>query len=170
MKISIQKPCHENWNNMLPEEKGRFCLTCQKTVIDFTNKSKEEIKDFFQHSSTNICGRFRSSQLEPQLIQMKPIKRNHFFFMALYFVFGGLLFGSCGDHPTIGETQQGKIQLKNEQQKSQTEQNHKKDTLSPVVGKVKAKNECTKKNYSEPILDTFEMREVPILGDVNFEN
>ena len=35
MEISIQKPCHENWDSFTPNEQGAFCGKCVKTVIDF---------------------------------------------------------------------------------------------------------------------------------------
>jgi len=41
--ISIPKPCHENWDAMHPREQGRHCDACDKTVIDFTEKSEKEI-------------------------------------------------------------------------------------------------------------------------------
>jgi len=62
MKISIPKPCHENWNEMLPEEKGRFCLSCQKCVLDFTKLSDDEILKSLE--KPNQCGRFSNQQLE----------------------------------------------------------------------------------------------------------
>ncbi|WP_160137604.1 hypothetical protein [Chryseobacterium sp. c4a] len=62
MKITIPKPCHENWNNMTPDEKGKFCTVCSKTVHDFTRFSDEELINSFD-SSENICGRFREDQL-----------------------------------------------------------------------------------------------------------
>jgi len=62
MKISIPQPCHENWNKMLPEEKGRFCFSCQKCVKDFTRLSDEEILKILQ--KPNQCGRFSNQQLE----------------------------------------------------------------------------------------------------------
>lgn len=45
--LSIPEPCHENWNEMLPLEKGAFCATCSKAVIDFTNLSDEEVRNYF---------------------------------------------------------------------------------------------------------------------------
>jgi hypothetical protein len=61
MKISIPQPCHENWNEMLPAEKGRFCHSCQKSVTDFTKLSDEEILKILQ--KPNQCGRFSTNQL-----------------------------------------------------------------------------------------------------------
>jgi TonB-dependent SusC/RagA subfamily outer membrane receptor len=67
MKITIPKPCHENWGNMTPEEKGRFCSVCAKTVRDFSVASDEEIIDVFSNTSENICGNFNESQLNRDL-------------------------------------------------------------------------------------------------------
>ncbi|MGG5208032.1 TonB-dependent receptor plug domain-containing protein [Chryseobacterium sp. MIQD13] len=67
MKITIPKPCHENWAAMTPEEKGRFCSVCSKTVRDFTIASDEEIINTFSNSSEDICGNFYESQLNRNL-------------------------------------------------------------------------------------------------------
>ncbi|MFL9835247.1 hypothetical protein [Chryseobacterium terrae] len=65
MKITIPKPCHENWETMTLQEKGRFCGVCSKTVRDFTKNSDDEILDYFSDSSSeNVCGNFYRSQLE----------------------------------------------------------------------------------------------------------
>ncbi|WP_175620578.1 TonB-dependent receptor plug domain-containing protein [Chryseobacterium schmidteae] len=64
MKIILPKPCHEDWEAMTPQEKGRFCAVCSKTVRDFTNDSDDEILDYFSDSSSqNVCGNFYESQL-----------------------------------------------------------------------------------------------------------
>ncbi|MFP3599207.1 hypothetical protein [Chryseobacterium sp. SIMBA_029] len=67
MKITIPKPCHENWETMTPEEKGRFCSVCSKTVRDFTLASDQEIIEVLSHSSEDICGNFYESQLNRNL-------------------------------------------------------------------------------------------------------
>ena len=55
--IEIKNPCNENWNNMKPNQDGRFCLSCQKTVIDFTNKSPDEISAILKiHTKEAPCG------------------------------------------------------------------------------------------------------------------
>lgn len=64
-KISIPKPCHENWNDMLPEEQGKHCLVCSKTVVDFSSWNEHEILDYLSSKSNEkVCGRFNASQLE----------------------------------------------------------------------------------------------------------
>ncbi|KNB60713.1 TonB-dependent receptor plug domain-containing protein [Chryseobacterium sp. Hurlbut01] len=67
MKIIIPKPCHENWETMTPEQKGRFCSVCSKTVRDFTDTSDEEIMKTFSNSSEDICGKFYESQINRDL-------------------------------------------------------------------------------------------------------
>lgn len=67
MKITIPTPCHENWEAMTPEEKGRFCSVCSKTVRDFTVASDDEIRDIFSNSTEDICGHFYESQLNRNL-------------------------------------------------------------------------------------------------------
>lgn len=63
--ISVPKPCHEDWNKMTPKDKGRFCASCEKVVIDFSKMSTEEIQDFIhQNKHQKLCGHFKQSQLD----------------------------------------------------------------------------------------------------------
>jgi len=62
--IYIPNPCSENWNEMNPEEKGRFCSVCSKCVIDFTEKNALEIQQIIEEKSNeSVCGRFYNHQL-----------------------------------------------------------------------------------------------------------
>lgn len=64
LKISIPEPCHEDWGRMTPNEHGRHCNSCAKTVVDFTGMSDEEVKYFFLNKKEErVCGRFRNGQL-----------------------------------------------------------------------------------------------------------
>jgi TonB-dependent SusC/RagA subfamily outer membrane receptor len=67
MKITIPNPCHENWNAMSLQEKGRFCSVCSKTVRDFTVSSDREVMKAFSRPEDHICGRFNASQLNRNL-------------------------------------------------------------------------------------------------------
>lgn len=115
MKITIPKPCHENWDEMLPEEQGRFCLKCSKTVIDFSKKSKEDILTFFKETRGKICGKFTIHQIEKPKSFSFLNKRVTKFAVALYFVFGSFLFTSCSENKgTLGEPKVEKIIKKNQ--------------------------------------------------------
>ncbi|WP_405611334.1 hypothetical protein [Polaribacter sp. Asnod1-A03] len=100
-KITIPKPCHENWNEMTPKEKGRFCSSCSKTVIDFTKKSTKEIADYLvKNKEERVCGHFYKKQLDsitieiPQVTFNKELSFQKLFILALFFVMGTTLF-SC---------------------------------------------------------------------------
>lgn len=63
--IQIPKPCAENWANMTPTERGAFCASCAKEVIDFTTQNLHEIKSSIKEmKSSEICGRISIGQLE----------------------------------------------------------------------------------------------------------
>ncbi len=65
MKITINEPCHENWNAMTPNAQGAFCKVCAKDVVDFSNKSLQQIKNFFSEERTEkVCARFKEEQLQ----------------------------------------------------------------------------------------------------------
>jgi hypothetical protein len=68
LMLSIPNPCSENWNNMTPQEKGRFCDTCQKCVVDFTAMTDAVVLDYFNKNNGKICGRFDKRQLDRVLI------------------------------------------------------------------------------------------------------
>ncbi|WP_186774292.1 carboxypeptidase-like regulatory domain-containing protein [Chitinophaga pinensis] len=65
--LHIPQPCAENWNQMTPNEKGRFCQHCQKTVIDFSNMSDHEVANIVNRSKEQICGRLHVSQLNREI-------------------------------------------------------------------------------------------------------
>jgi len=100
-KITIPEPCQENWDKMTPKENGRFCMSCSKTVVDFTPMLPNEIQHFFiQNQKDRICGRFKNSQLETITIQIPSrvlytqTKYHKMFLLALFIAMGTTLF-SC---------------------------------------------------------------------------
>jgi len=102
-KITIPKPCHENWNKMTPNENGRFCLSCAKTVVDFTSMLPYEVQHYFiQNQNEKICGRFKNSQLYSITIQIpdrvlySQTNYSKMFLLALFVSMGTTLF-SCAN-------------------------------------------------------------------------
>ncbi len=106
MKISINEPCHENWDQMTPNDKGAFCLSCQKNVVDFSSKTIGQIKDFFKKKAENesVCGRFNESQLDDLSFddffgRFKKWQFLHRAAVIMFFVFGMALFGNAQSAP-----------------------------------------------------------------------
>lgn len=65
IKYSIQNPCDKSWNDMTSESTGRFCGSCEKSVVDFTSMSDFSIVNYFEnHKSEKVCGRFTKPQLD----------------------------------------------------------------------------------------------------------
>ncbi len=94
IKLTIPKPCYENWDGMTPVEKarpddpfgrGKFCDSCQKQVIDFSNMSDRQVADFFKKPSTgSVCGRFMIDQLDRDMeIPKKRIPWVKYFFQIV---------------------------------------------------------------------------------------
>lgn len=98
--LKIPVPCHQNWGDMTPENKGRFCGSCQKIVVDFTQMSDEQVKHYLlDNRNKNTCGRFLASQigrpLENQTIRINEhwyrqlsVSKQIFYAVALFFVLG----------------------------------------------------------------------------------
>jgi len=69
-KIQIANPCKEQWELMQPHANGKFCGSCQKSVIDFTNFTDAELKRWFSENKGKNCGRLKPEQLD-RLISAK---------------------------------------------------------------------------------------------------
>ena len=77
--LEITSPCHENFNNMLPNANGSFCSSCAKNVIDLSTKSNSEVAQFIAKSKDkNICARLNTSQLEQTFEYETHPKNNNF--------------------------------------------------------------------------------------------
>ncbi|RAR72922.1 energy transducer TonB [Flavobacterium aciduliphilum] len=104
LKITIPKPCHEDWNAMTPDETGRFCNVCTKQVLDFTNKTTEEIQQYFvQNQRKDVCGRFKNEQVNrleiqiPRSLLKRKMSFHKAFLLSLFIAMGSTLF-SCKNH------------------------------------------------------------------------
>jgi hypothetical protein len=132
--ITIPEPCHEDWNKMLPDEKGKFCMSCNKSVFDFSNKSDTEIKDILlAYKDQKVCGHFKKTQINRPLnftLDLNDLPKNmsvtKMFTIALFISFGTLLF-SCTDN--LGKTV-GEISI------SETVKPVKKEEFNQLLGEV----------------------------------
>ena len=180
-KITIPEPCTENWDKMTPNESGRFCMSCAKTVIDFTEMLPDEVKHFFvQNQGEKICGRFKNSQLETITIQIpsrvlySQTQYHKMFLLALFVVMGTTLF-SCQDQN--GNKQKiDKVEVVNEPQqeivvgKTLKGSDHIPPPPPPKVDaikfiKPKEKINTKKASYSETVVKCEESKEKKLVED-----
>jgi TonB family protein len=101
VKVRIPEPCHEDWNKMTPKEKGRFCGSCDKIVVDFASMSTVELQQFLgENKNKKMCGHFKKAQLSVPPVEivasqtsasLSPFRK---FAIAAFFIFGLSLF-SC---------------------------------------------------------------------------
>ena len=116
MILKIAEPCHENWENMMEAEKGRFCNVCSKDVVDFTRFTDAEVIDYFQgyksKKSGNICGRFKPKQIDIPLKKIEvPLNSfykldnltHQFLWMMLFII--GVFSVSCSENPSLGKAE-----------------------------------------------------------------
>lgn len=107
-KINIPQPCSENWKSMKKEDKGKFCGTCHKTVIDFTKMKNADIHQYFIDNSNKetICGYYKFEQIENpnnpkyiywkniiEQIKIKPLKIAALFLLSTSFSLTSCLMG-----------------------------------------------------------------------------
>lgn len=78
-KIILPNPCNANWDEMTPNDKGKHCGSCKKTVVDFTTMNDEQIKDYLNSSKMQkVCGHFKITQVSVS----RP--KHHQFLVDLY--------------------------------------------------------------------------------------
>jgi len=64
INISIDKPCNQNFENFRSTDKGGYCNSCKKEVLDFRKLTNNEIVDFFNKKQNKTCGVFLEKQLK----------------------------------------------------------------------------------------------------------
>lgn len=169
MEISIQKPCHENWDAMTPNEQGAFCGKCMKTVVDFSNKTIEEIKEYFTgKQNEKVCGRFETKQLtslsfDAFFSEFKGFNFTKRFAVILYFTFGMWLFNASSGVAQTQQTTKGDVQVNHNIMGGVRANSTPKDATKKHVkpsGKPKAIKGKVKAVDSKPIDNKMKMGEV----------
>ena len=162
MKVAIFEPCPANWENMKIKLHARHCDQCDKSVVDFTKKSRAEIITYLiENPNGSVCGRMNQQQFDikeedlPELISILSQPRfraNAFLILA---VVCSSLFYSCEtdlkDVKTIGK-------LKIENQKIEAQKSNPVEKISSIDSVKK-----TKKQHIIPPVEL--MGEVSILPE-----
>ena len=90
IQLTIPEPCHENWENMIPGEQGRFCSSCAKTVVDFSMMSDTEVLNYFSTlQDAKVCGRALPAQLNRAITMPREPKKRLFWYwnyIVLFFM------------------------------------------------------------------------------------
>lgn len=72
IQLAIPNACHENWHNMTVVQQGRHCMSCNKTVVDFTNMSDREILHHIANAGgSRVCGRLNPDQMHRSITMQK---------------------------------------------------------------------------------------------------
>jgi hypothetical protein len=102
-KIQIPKPCQEDWEQMTPDANGRFCSSCAKSVVDFSQMKTAEIQAYFaENREKQLCGMFSDNHLDsvviaiPTQVLFSQTQFHKIFLLALFVTMGTTLF-SCAD-------------------------------------------------------------------------
>jgi hypothetical protein len=72
IKLTIPKPCSEDWAQMDLKERGRFCSHCSNIVTDFSTFTDKELLDYHSKEKGSGCGRFNNTQLNRLIIANEP--------------------------------------------------------------------------------------------------
>ena len=165
MKVTIFEPCPANWEKMQIKLHARHCVQCDKSVVDFTKKSRAEIITYLiENPNGSVCGRMNQQQFDikeedlPELISILSQPRfraNAFLILA---VVCSSLFYSC-ETATTGKKTIGKPKI--EKQKINPNETQK---INPV-DKTNIENSVkkTKKQHIIPAVEL--MGEVSLLPD-----
>lgn len=64
MKLSLDNPCFESWDEMSDTNGGKFCDVCSKKVFDLRDKTDDEVAEIFQTANTNsICTKIQANRV-----------------------------------------------------------------------------------------------------------
>lgn len=84
-KLNIPTPCQEKWNEMTATERGAFCHSCKKEVIDLSNKSNTQIAAIInaQKGAESMCARIAKPQMQFEFEYTPALPANSWFSRGL---------------------------------------------------------------------------------------
>ena len=165
MKVAIFEPCPANWEKMQIKLDVRHCDQCDKSVVDFTKKSRAEIITYLiENPNGSVCGRMNQQQFDikeedlPELISILSQPRfraNAFLILA---VVCSSLFYSCETAST------GKKTIEKPKIEKQTINPIEKPKINPIDNS--SIDDSLKKRKKQHIIPQVElMGEVSILPE-----
>ena len=56
--VRIASPCPASWDEMLGNDRTRFCTGCEKNVYDISNMTRDEAEELISANEGDLCVRF----------------------------------------------------------------------------------------------------------------
>lgn len=69
--IEIPEPCSEDWDSMTPNERGRYCDSCRKTVHDLSGMTEADARRVLEED--DVCVTFEVNERGLVLFEPAPI-------------------------------------------------------------------------------------------------
>lgn len=154
--LHIPKPCHEDWDRMTPNQQGRHCESCCKTVVDFEMMTDQQVLNFFSQAKGETCGRFSNDQLNRALEETKVEKKKGwqwfmatiaslFFFVSRSNAQGRVIMGKM----RISAAEQSKAEQEKQAREKQLQQARKMGEVAvrpvePIPHSIPIAETCTK--------------------------
>lgn len=91
--VILSFSCPANWDSMKPDQEGRFCTTCQKSVVDFREKQGADLRNILLKKGS-VCGGFYADQI--------PSAKKNFRFSIKLIIASALLVFGCETLPDEG--------------------------------------------------------------------
>src|SRR5262245_3918202 len=57
-KVKVASPCAASWDQMIGDDRARFCSLCQKNVYNLSALTTDEITALIRAKEGKLCGRF----------------------------------------------------------------------------------------------------------------
>ena len=170
--ISIPKPCHENWSEMSPNDKGRFCQSCSKTVVDFTKMKTDDVQAFIhKNKGQRICGHVRQNQLDTINLQIsesvfeQTLSFHKLFLLALLIAMGTSLL-SCQDEKGNFKKIESVEIVEKVIDSAQIEMDKQVDSAKSCISKEKTDKSTTKKKEETKTIVSSVLDGLIITGDI----
>lgn len=172
--IQIPDPCGEDWSKMKIVREGRHCLSCTKTVVDFTKMERYEIIEYlFLNKDKSVCGHINKSMLDFDVEELyltvqrvETVKRSSNLAFCILSM-GALFLASCSNEipkSNSNELIEGKIQ-KIEVEDSKKE---KKDSKESEINSTNEKKSQNKIGFIAPQINEEKNNETENI--INFDN
>lgn len=97
VSIQITEPCSQSWELMKDTKQGRYCESCEKCVVDFSDYSNADIVKFLSTTDDKVCGRLtveQHQQLNYYLLAV-PSNKNWLKYLGVLAIGASLFLGEA---------------------------------------------------------------------------